>query len=105
MFSISFGEMAIVLLVVLLVVGPKRLPQMARFLGHLIGRVNRQAMSVKREIRREMDLEDLRQAKRETEESFKEVQVSVKESIKGVTAEEAAATPAMNDKPRVTSGG
>ena len=77
MFSISFGEMVIILLVCLLVVGPKRLPAMARFCGHLIGKVNRHATTVKREIRREMEIEDLRQAKEEAEQAAMDVKGAV----------------------------
>ena len=73
MFSISFGEMVIILMVCLLVVGPKRLPSMARFCGHLIGKINRQANTVKREIRREIELEDLREAKQEAENAATEI--------------------------------
>ena len=84
MFSISFGEMAIILMVCLLVVGPKRLPSMARFCGHLIGRVNRQVSTVKREIRREMAAEDLRKAKEEAESAALEVRDAVGEGTRAI---------------------
>ena len=61
MFSISFGEMMVILIMGLLVIGPSRLPATARFLGHLIGRIQRQVSSVKRDIKREMDLSELRE--------------------------------------------
>jgi len=61
MFSISFGEMMVILIMGLLVVGPTKLPAAARFLGHLFGRIQRQVSSVKRDIKREMDLAELRE--------------------------------------------
>lgn len=84
MFSISFGEMFVIALVCLLVVGPKRLPTLARYCGHLVGRLNRQAASIKREIRREIELEDLRQAKEEAESAAMEVKGAVSDAARMV---------------------
>lgn len=67
MFNISFPEIAVILAVCLIVVGPKRLPEMARFCGHLLGRVNRQVRSLRADIKREMDIEDLRSIVKDTE--------------------------------------
>lgn len=85
MFSISFGEMAIIALVLLIVVGPKRLPAMARFCGHLFGRVNRQVRSIKREIKQEMEMEDLRQIAADTEAAVKDVDIEVRKSVAEMT--------------------
>lgn len=93
MFSISFGEMVIILMVCLLVVGPKRLPSMARFCGHFISRLNRQATAIKREIKREMEIEDLRQAKEEAEQAAMEVEGAVKGAVNDLAK--------MPDKPSV----
>ena len=82
MFSISFGEMFMIIMVCLVVVGPKRLPKMARFCGHLLGRINRQASNLKREIRREIELEDLRQAKDEAESVARDVEQVVYDTTK-----------------------
>ena len=60
MFGISFGEILLIVTVGLIIVGPKRLPETARFIGHLFSRVHRQVNSVKADIRREMDLEDIK---------------------------------------------
>lgn len=81
MFSISFGEMAIIALVLLIIVGPKRLPEMARFCGHLFGRINRQVRSIKREIKQEMEMEDLRQIAKETEEAVKGVDSEIRATV------------------------
>ncbi len=68
MFGISFGEVFIIAVVGLVIIGPQRLPQTARFIGHLTSRVQRQITSVKTDIRREMELEDLKNIHREYED-------------------------------------
>lgn len=68
MLGISFGEILIIATIGLLVIGPKRLPETARFIGHLIGRVQRQVNSVKSDIRREMAMEDMKSIKEEYQE-------------------------------------
>lgn len=73
MFNISFGEIVAVAVVGLIVIGPRRLPETARFLGHLTSRVQRQVAEVKSDIRREMDLEDLKQIQREYEGAAREI--------------------------------
>lgn len=65
MFSISFGEILLIATVGLVVIGPKRLPQAARFAGHLAGRLQRQIQSVKADINREMAAADLKSIQRE----------------------------------------
>ena len=71
MFGISFGEILLIVTVGLIIVGPKRLPETARFIGHLFSRVHRQVNSVKADIRREMDLEDIKNIHREYEDATK----------------------------------
>jgi len=57
----------------LIVIGPQRLPQTARFIGHFLGRVQRQVASVKADIKREMALEDMKKIHREYEQTAKQV--------------------------------
>ncbi|MGI9297150.1 MAG: Sec-independent protein translocase protein TatB [Gammaproteobacteria bacterium] len=73
MFNISFGEVVLVAVVGLIVIGPRRLPETARFVGHLVSRVQRQVAGVKADIRREMDLEDLKSIQREYENTAREI--------------------------------
>lgn len=77
MFDISFGEIFIVVAVGLIIIGPRQLPQTARFLGHLVSRVQRQIAGVKSEIRREMELEDLKNIQREYETAAREASEEV----------------------------
>lgn len=82
MFNISFGEVCLIVTVGLIVIGPKRLPETARFLGHLVARVQRQAAGVKADIRREMDLEDLKSIHREYETAARNAEQSFNEQAR-----------------------
>ena len=107
MFNISFGEIFFVAVVGLIIVGPQRLPEAARFIGHLLSRLQRQVASVKSDIRREMDLEDLKSIKREYEDAARGVQSSFSETAeqlrRAVPTEESVlpAPPAADEKPAV----
>ena len=80
MFGISFGEILLIVTVGLIIVGPKRLPETARFIGHLFSRVHQQVSSVKADIRREMDLEDIKSIHREYEDASKNAHDAFKQA-------------------------
>ena len=60
MFDIGLFELLLLSIVVLLVIGPKRLPETLRTLGLWIGRMRRSFMRVKSEIEREIGMDDVR---------------------------------------------
>ena len=60
MFDIGFWELAMIGVVALLVIGPERLPQVARTTGLWVGRARRLLASVKADIDRELHAEDLK---------------------------------------------
>ena len=61
MFDFAFSELVVVLLVALVVVGPERLPKVARTAGHLWGRMQRYVHSVKSDIANDMAIEEAKQ--------------------------------------------
>jgi len=67
MFDINFSELLVIGIVALVVIGPERLPKVARTAGHLFGRLQRYAAGVKADIAREMELDELRKFKGEIE--------------------------------------
>jgi sec-independent protein translocase protein TatB len=73
MFDIGFSELCMVGLVTLLVVGPERLPKVARIAGFWIGKTRHMIASVKAEIREELQAEEMRQVLKEQSE-LKEIQ-------------------------------
>jgi len=77
MFDISFGELMIIGVVALIVIGPQRLPGVARTLGHLVGRAQRYVNDVKRDIQKEIDLDELNKVKTQMETAARSVQSSV----------------------------
>ena len=65
MFEIGFGELVVIAVVALLVVGPERLPGLARTAGLWLGKGRRMIAKVKAEVDRELQLEDIRQTLRQ----------------------------------------
>ena len=61
MFDVGFSELCLIGLVSLLVIGPERLPKVARLAGFWLGKTRRMAASVKEEIKLELQTEELRQ--------------------------------------------
>jgi len=86
MFDIGFYELLVIAVVALLVIGPERLPKVARTAGHLLGRLQRYVNDVKADIQREMELEELRKLRSQFEDAARSVQDSVSEVDKQVRA-------------------
>jgi sec-independent protein translocase protein TatB len=61
MFDFAFSELVVVLLVALIVIGPERLPKVARTAGHLWGRMQRYVHSVKSDIANDIAIEEAKQ--------------------------------------------
>lgn len=88
MFDISFTELMLIGVVALVVIGPERLPKVARTVGHLLGRAQRYVNDVKGDIQREVELEELRKMKQEMEsaassmkDSFSETETSLRDGL------------------------
>jgi sec-independent protein translocase protein TatB len=85
----------------LVVIGPERLPRVARTVGHLLGRLQRYVSDVKSDIQREMQIEDLKKLQQQVAESARQLETSVRsqmeavESDLGKTAAAAAAALAV----------
>ncbi len=73
MFDIGFSELFVIGIVALIVLGPERLPRVARTAGHLLGRLQRYVNDVKSDISREMQLEELRKLQSQVEQQVREV--------------------------------
>ena len=77
MFDIGFSELMLVGIVALVVIGPERLPKVARTAGHLFGRLQRYVTQVKSDISREMELAELGKMKTEFEGAARAFQSEV----------------------------
>lgn len=69
MFDIGFSELILIMVVVLLVVGPERLPKVARTAGLYLGRARRMVATVKADVARELAAEELKQTLQKQVES------------------------------------
>jgi sec-independent protein translocase protein TatB len=77
MFDISFSEVLVIAAVALIVLGPERLPKVARTLGHLFGRAQRYVNDVKSDIQRDIELDELKKWKASVEETGRSIENSV----------------------------
>lgn len=94
MFDIGFSELVLIGIVALIVIGPERLPKVARTAGHLLGRFQRYVSNVKADISREMELDELRKAG----QSFKEsVETAARQTEQHASQTEAEFT--LRDEP------
>jgi sec-independent protein translocase protein TatB len=77
MFDIGFSELMVIGVVALIVIGPERLPRVARTLGHLAGRLQRYVNDVKADINREVELDELKKMRDSMQDSVSSFQSSV----------------------------
>lgn len=77
MFDLGFSELMVIGLVALVVIGPERLPKVARTIGHLAGRLQRYVADVKTDINREMELDELRKMRDSVQQSASAFESSV----------------------------
>jgi sec-independent protein translocase protein TatB len=77
MFDIGFSELLVIGVVALIVIGPQKLPRVARTVGHLLGRMQRYVSDVKADINREIELEELRKMRDSMEKAASEMHTAV----------------------------
>lgn len=104
MFDIGFTELVLIGLVGLIVIGPERLPKVARTVGHLLGRLQRYVGDVKSDISREMQLEDLKKLQAQVTEQARDMERQVNEQMHTVetSLNQSILASAAQDNPSVT---
>ena len=118
MFDIGFSEIVVIAVVALVVLGPEKLPKTARTLGHLFGRLQRYVNEVKRDIQRELEVDELRKLQQNVQSAAKEIEDSMAsatrdvergvrdvEAALGATAETAPASPPAEAVARAPTSG
>jgi sec-independent protein translocase protein TatB len=90
MFELSFGKMMIIAVVALIVLGPERLPKVARTLGHLLGRARGYANQVKQDIDREMQMDELRKLQEQAKDAARSFESAVNDAGRSVEQEAAS---------------
>jgi len=87
MFDIGFTELLVIGIVALIVIGPERLPRVARTVGHLFGRMQRYVNDVKADISREMELDELKKLRSTVEDTARSFEQSVQQGLTDTEAE------------------
>ncbi|CAB3803852.1 Sec-independent protein translocase protein TatB [Paraburkholderia fynbosensis] len=82
MLDLGLTKMALIGVVALVVLGPERLPRVARTAGALFGRAQRYINDVKSEVTREIELDELRRMKTEFETAASNVETSVQDNLR-----------------------
>jgi sec-independent protein translocase protein TatB len=82
MIDLGLTKIAVIGVVALVVIGPEKLPKVARMAGSLYGRMQRYLHEVKSEVSREIELEELRNLKKDVEETAHTIRSDVETSIK-----------------------
>src|SRR5205807_5047835 len=97
MFDVAFSEIVVIAVVALIVIGPERLPKVARTLGHMFGRLQRYVNEVKADINREMELDELRRLQSEVQSAARELESSVSRAAQGVESGVRSVEAQLND--------
>ena len=84
MFDIAFSEIVVIGVVALVVIGPERLPKVARTLGHMFGRLQRYVNDVKADINRELELDELRKLQSEVQTAARDLESSMTSAAREV---------------------
>jgi len=84
MFDIGFSELMVIGIVALVVIGPERLPKVARTLGHLLGRAQRYVNDVKSDINREVQLDELKKLQAQVADSARSLEDTVRKEYDSV---------------------
>jgi sec-independent protein translocase protein TatB len=99
MFDIGFSELLVIGVVALVVIGPERLPRVARTMGHLAGRLQRYVTDVKADINREIELDELKKMRESVQQTASSFESSVQAEV---SKTEADVKSAVEDKPAET---
>lgn len=77
MIDLGISKLALIGAVALIVIGPEKLPRVARTVGTLLGKAQRYVNDVKAEVNRSMDLDELRKMKDTVQEAARDVEHSI----------------------------
>jgi sec-independent protein translocase protein TatB len=87
MIDFGFDKIALIGAVALIVIGPEKLPRVARTVGHMLGKAQRYVADVKAEVNRSIELEELKKMKSEFEGAARDVEQTVSNQIHQTAAD------------------
>jgi sec-independent protein translocase protein TatB len=100
-FDVSFSELMVIAVVALLVIGPEKLPKVARTVGAFVGRMQRYVAQVKEEVNREVRFEELQKLQQEIQQSVEQNVSSVETAFSGDGLKPSIHAPSSPIKNRV----
>ena len=95
MFDVGFSELVVIGVVALVVLGPERLPKVARTAGHLFGRLQRYVATVKADLNRELEFSELAKVKQEVQEAARAFEQSAQQHVQSAEAEARAVSASL----------
>jgi sec-independent protein translocase protein TatB len=87
MFDFSFSELALIGAVALVVLGPERLPKVARTVGEWAGKAQRYVAQVKADVTREMEVAELKKLQEQARDVARSIETSVQEGVSGLKSD------------------
>jgi sec-independent protein translocase protein TatB len=87
LFDLGLSKLAVIGVVALVVIGPERLPKVARTVGTLLGRAQRYLADVKAEVNREMQLDELKSMRDSVKEAASSFESSVHDNLRQTEAD------------------
>ncbi|MEY4363011.1 MAG: Sec-independent protein translocase subunit TatB [Pseudomonadota bacterium] len=96
MIDLGISKLALIGAVALVVIGPDKLPRVARTVGALLGKAQRYVADVKAEVNRTMELDELRKMKDHVETAAREVEQSVQTSAADFEKDWASTTAGLS---------
>lgn len=103
MFDIGFTEMMLIAVVALVVLGPERLPKVAKQAGEWMGKLRRYVDDVKSDINRQMELDELRKIQNQVKDAAQSLKASVESAVSETTAELNSLTSAFEGAASTTT--
>jgi sec-independent protein translocase protein TatB len=97
MIDLGIEKMMVIGAVALIVIGPEKLPRVARTVGALIGKAQRYVNDVKAEVNRSIELDELKKMKTEVESAARDVETSIHSGVRDMERE-------LNDAAAIASG-
>ncbi|HEX2540808.1 MAG TPA: Sec-independent protein translocase protein TatB [Caldimonas sp.] len=104
MIDFGFDKIALISAVALIVIGPEKLPRVARTVGTLLGKAQRYVADVKAEVNRSIELEELKKMKTQFEDAARNVEQTVSSEVQQTTADLQSAWQPPTDELPPNSG-
>lgn len=98
MFDLGFSELLLIGFVALVVIGPERLPKVARAAGQWLGKLNRYVAQVKQDIDRDIKLEELRKMQQDMKDAAQKYEIMASETMREVETNVKEAEQAVREE-------